>query len=274
MQHLVLGKGLLGQKIRVLLLRSGREVRGGPELGGEETGGFRQRIVHRHRQVTTRARVTGGRGVHVFHSRHGKQFLGDQGSDNAGTPRSGDETAAHGPTLARYFARHGVRKTRIQTPVTTTDRYKIHLCINNATTDGSCDFLGSLETKTQMTVAISYGNVALETSTLTSRGLLLHRHDLHNFVLQSGTKKEIYDLVLLDRQREQEDLLHTADLSFLYQATKLSDRYPLFFITLITTTPPTATTSATSIAITTSTTTATAKSTSSFTTFFSCVSHC
>jgi hypothetical protein len=105
-----------------------------------------------------------------------------------------------------------------------------------------------------MTISVTNSNISLETSALTGRGLLLHRHDLHDFVPQSvHTNEVIHNLELLDREREQENFFDRLDLSILYETAKLGNRDPLLLLALITTT---ATPAATTATVTTSSSTA------------------
>lgn len=53
----------------------------------------------------------------------------------------------------------------------------------------------------------------LEAGALSGAGLLLHRHDLHDLVLESRSEEELDYLVLLDGHGEQVDLLHALDLA-------------------------------------------------------------
>jgi len=74
-------------------------------------------------------------------------------------------------------------------------------------TDSSGNLLGALDTQADVSIVISDGNKRLEPGPLASTGLLLHRHDLQNLVLEGCSQKEINDLRFLDRQREEIDLL-------------------------------------------------------------------
>lgn len=81
-------------------------------------------------------------------------------------------------------------------------------------TDGSSYFLRALNTQTDLSIIISSGSKCLEPSLLTSRGLLLHRHNLQNFILE-GCPQENNDLRFLDVQGEEIDLLQRVSLHVL-----------------------------------------------------------
>ena len=69
-----------------------------------------------------------------------------------------------------------------------------------------------------MAGTVADGDVALETSALSGRCLLLDRHDFHHLVLKGGANKVINNLVLLDGEGEKKDLLDRLDLAFLDKA--------------------------------------------------------
>lgn len=118
-----------------------------------------------------------------------------------------------------------MRITKSRTPIPATDGDDRKLSKDDGTTDSSGDFLGALDTKTDMSIVISNDDEGLEASALTGTGLLLHRHDLHNLILQFG-KKVVNNLILLDGKREQIDLLNGLDLVILDEATQLGNRNP------------------------------------------------
>lgn len=257
---------LLSEEIGVLLLRSRSQVVRSPQVGGQETGGLGKGVVHGHGQVTSGTGVTSGGGVNILDTSHGQQLLGDEGSDNAGTTRSRDKSASDGSALSGDLARHGVRSTRVEAPVSTADRDKVHLGVDDTTTDGSGNLLGSFDTKSNVAISVTDSDVALEASALTSGGLLLHRHDLHDLVSQGRAQEVVNDLVLLDREGEKEDLLNRLDLALLHQATELGDWDPLAltFVASSSTTSASSTASATALTVaSTSSSTSSSKTSSS-----------
>jgi len=72
--------------------------------------------------------------------------------------------------------------TGVKTPVTTTNWNKVHLGVDDTSTDSGGNFTSALDTQTNVAISITDSDVALEASALTSGGLLLDRHDLHDFV--------------------------------------------------------------------------------------------
>ncbi len=77
-----------------------------------------------------------------------------------------------------------------------------------------------------MTVRVTNSNEGLETCTLTGTSLLLDRHDLHDFILE--VREEVIDnLKLLDREREEVNLLQRPDLSIFHKSSELSYGNPI-----------------------------------------------
>lgn len=106
-------------------------------------------------------------------------------------------------------------------PVATTDGADGELGVDNGTTDGTGDLLGTLGTETKVTVFITDGDDATKARALTSTGLLLNGHDLHDLVdelarfvtLAGSTAEEVIDnLVLLDWDGVQKDLFERLNL--------------------------------------------------------------
>lgn len=139
----------------------------------------------------------------------------------------------------------------VGSPVSTADRDQVHFGVDNASSDGGGDLLGSLHAKTDVACPVTDSDVALEAGALTSGCLLLHGHDLHHLVLEGGADEVIDYLVLLDWEGEKEDLLNGLDLALFDEATKLGDRDPLVLVVLLS-----ASTSASSSAVASSAITA------------------
>jgi len=115
--------------------------------------------------------------------------------------------------------------------------------MNDGTTDSSSNFLSALQSETNVSITITNSNVGLETSSLTGSGLLLNRHDLHDFITKRSSQKMVNNLEFLDWKRVQEDFFNGLNFAILYQTTKLGDWSPFILITFFTSS--TATTTAT-----------------------------
>lgn len=183
-----------------------------------------------------------------------KHALRSRGSDDTSSTGSGDETDKDGSNLAVDLARNGVGLSELVAPVTTTNGDDRELGQDDGTTDGSGNFLGALDTETDVTLEITDGDESLEAGALSGASLLLDGHDLHDFIyrvqgcnvsiqiravkqcarpchagleltLQLG-EEDVNDLVLLNGEGEEVDLLNRLDLAVLDQTTELGDWDP------------------------------------------------
>ena len=84
-----------------------------------------------------------------------------------------------GTALAALLGWQRVRLTKVGTPVSSSDWNDAELCDDDGGTDGSCDFLGGLDSETNVTLGVSDNDNGLEACSLTGTGLLLHRLDLY-----------------------------------------------------------------------------------------------
>lgn len=71
-----------------------------------------------------------------------------------------------------------MRLTKVGAPVSATDREDSELGDGNSSADGSSNFLGGLDSETDVALTITDENDGLETGTLTGTGLLLDGLDL------------------------------------------------------------------------------------------------
>jgi hypothetical protein len=230
----------------VLLLGGVLKHSGGPHLGGKEGVGLGQSLVDGNGKISSGAGVSSGGRVHVLDTSHVQQLLGDKGSHDTRSTGSGDEAHTDGTALAGDLAGHSVGSALVVSPVSSAHRDAVHLGVDDGTANSSGDLLGSLKSKTEVSVSVADGNVGLKSGALTSGGLLLHGHDLHNLVAESRAEEVIDDLVLLDGEREKEDLLNGLDSAILDKAAELGHWDPLFLLlahcsTTTTTTTTTAT---------------------------------
>jgi hypothetical protein len=73
-----------------------------------------------------------------------------------------------------------VRKTEVGAPVTATDGDNAELGDDDGSADGSGDFLGGLDTETDVALRVTNEDDGLETGALTGTGLLLDGLDLYS----------------------------------------------------------------------------------------------
>ena len=92
---------------------------------------------------------------------------------------SGDAYSdSNGTTLATLLDGNGVGLSEVGTPVSTSNRHNRELRNDDGGTDGGGDFLGGLDPKTNVALAVTNDDDGLEAGALTSAGLLLHWLDL------------------------------------------------------------------------------------------------
>merc|ERR1719192_2085082 len=156
--------------------------------------------------------------------------------------------------------------TELVTPITSTDGHKTKLGINKGTLDSNLDFLGDLDSKTDVASHITDSNNSLEAGSLTGSGLLLNGDDLHDIVLELvvGLLDESVDnLGFLDGDGVGVDFLEGSDFASVDQSSELGLGEPFILGGTITatwsiTTATAAAASAESSSATTFTVTATA----------------
>ena len=87
-------------------------------------------------------------------------------------------TNGDGTALATLLAGKRVRSTKVVTPVSATDGDNAELGNDDGGTDGGSDFLGGLDTETDVALGVTNDDDGLEAGTLTGTGLLLNGLDL------------------------------------------------------------------------------------------------
>jgi hypothetical protein len=83
-----------------------------------------------------------------------------------------------GTAFAALLRGQGVGKTQVGTPVTSSDGQNAQLGDDDGGADGCCDFLGGLDTESDVSLRVTNDHDGLESGTLTSTGLLLNGFDL------------------------------------------------------------------------------------------------
>mmetsp|Transcript_27592 Transcript_27592/g.50287 ORF Transcript_27592/g.50287 Transcript_27592/m.50287 type:complete len:291 (-) Transcript_27592:72-944(-) len=255
---------LLGEEISVLLERSCRKGILFPEIRLQVSVGVTEGVEQRLDEVTHGTGVTTGRGVAILNTGHAQKTLAGGGGHKSGTAGGRNETNTDRTALARHLSGDSVGLATLTSPESTTDGGHVELGGEDGTADGSSDLRRALNTKANVSGAISDSNESLETSTLTSGTLLLHRHDLHDFVLKFVLQEVVDNLGLLNRDGEEEDLLDGADLALLYETSKFGDGSPHVLITVSASSATAASSAASAVSASTSTSAFTASKTSSF----------
>lgn len=186
----------LTQNITELLQRAPDELGLLPEVGGEETVGVDDGDEGGLEGVLEGLGGTGRGGVGVLDTGKLEETLDSGGGNEASTAGSGDEldtdqrfaprnnrkrdtyTDGDGTTLARLLDGQRVRLTEVGTPVTSPDGQDGELGNGDSGADGGSDFLGGLDTETDVALGVTDDDNGLEAGTLTGTGLLLDRLNL------------------------------------------------------------------------------------------------
>lgn len=109
--------------------------------------------------------------------------------------------------------------TELVSPETSSDWNKMELGVDKGTLDGNLDFLGDLDSETDVTVLISDNDDSLEAGSLSGHSLLLNGDDLHDFVGDLnvlGGEDGLNNLGFLDGDGVSVDLLEGLNLSGLH----------------------------------------------------------
>ena len=189
----------LAQDITELLQRAPHELGLLPEVGGEEAVGVDDGNEGGLEGVLEGLGGAGRGGVGVLDISKVEQTLDVGGGNKASTTGSGNEleimlagqttndylpengntyTNGDGTTLAALLDGERVGVTKVGTPVTSPDGQDSELGDGDGGTDGGRDFLGGLDTQTDVALGVTDEDDGLETGTLTGTGLLLDGLDL------------------------------------------------------------------------------------------------
>ena len=190
----------LAKDVAVLLERRGGELVILPQVGCEETVGVCDGDESSLQGVLEGLGGTGRGSVNVGDTSQLQETLDGRRSDETGTTGSGNETDSDGTALSALLGGQRVRLTEVGTPVTSSDGNDGELGDDDGGADGGRDFLGGLDTETNVALRVTDDDDGLEAGTLTGTGLLLDGLDLHDLILELG-QEEVNDLVLLDGER-------------------------------------------------------------------------
>ena len=258
---------LLGQKVGVLLEGGGSELVLLPEIRLEVPVRVPERVEERLDEVPHRAGVPAGGGVAVVDARHAQQALAGGGRDESGAAGRRDEADADRAALAGDLGRDGVGEAALAPPVSAADGGDVELRREDGAADGGGDLRRALVPQADVAVGVPHGHEGLEPRALPGGALLLHRHDLHDLVLELVLEEVIDDLGLLHGDGEEEYLLDGPDLPLLHETSELGDGDPdVLVASSLASAASAASASAAAIAVSTATASAAASSseTSSF----------
>jgi len=216
------GDWLLGELLKFLgeLGEWRLEVLGlAPKIWGKVLVGLGKSLVGGLDEVLSSSGMSSGLGVAIINTGELKEFLGNWGTDDTGSSWGWNKLDSDGGALSGNLSWDGMDGTELVSPETSSDWNKLELGGDEGTLDGNLDFLGDLDSKTDVTVLISDNDDSLEAGSLTGHSLLLNRDDLHDFVGDLdvlGGEDGLNNLSFLDGDGVSVDLLEGLDLSSLH----------------------------------------------------------
>jgi hypothetical protein len=183
--------------------------------------------------------LTSATGVDIIDTGKVQDFLGNHGGNTSSSSWSWDHSNGTRTALSLNLDWDGMDSTDSGTPVTSSDWDEVELGINEGTLDGNLDFLGALDTNTNMTLSVTDSDNSLESSSLTSLGLLLHGQDAHDFIGKLGfvvSEESINDWGFLDWDGVSVNFFQGFDVSVFDESSKLGKWSPFFLWSSSTTT--------------------------------------
>lgn len=182
--------------------------------------GVGESSIHGLNEVFASSGMTSGGGIAIIDTSEQQEFLGNGSTDNTSTSGGRDKLGSNGTALTSDLSWDGMDITDLVTPETSSDGDERKLGADEGTLDSNLDFLGNLDSKTNVTVVITDGNNSLKAGSLTGSGLLLNRDNLHDLIreldlftaLTSLLNKEVNDFGLLDGDGVGIDFLKGVDV--------------------------------------------------------------
>ena len=202
-----------------------------PEIWGKESVSLLEAHEDGSGEVFSGSGLTSTGGVHIIDTSEGKDLLGNKSGNFTGTSWGWDHSDDARAALSLNLDWDGMWHTDSGTPVSSSDWDELHLGVNEGTLDGDLDFLGDLDTDTNVTLSITGGDDSLESGSLTGLGLLLDGKDAHDLVGESSLlvgNESVDDWGFLDWDGVGIDFLELGDGAHLYESSELGEWVPFF----------------------------------------------
>ena len=204
-----------------------------PEIWGKESVGLLEAFENSSAEVLSSSGLSSTSGVDIIDTGELQDLLGN-GSGNATSSSWGwDHSDVTGTALSLNLDWDSMDSTDSGTPISSSDWDKVDLGIKKGTLDGNLDLLGALDTDTNVTLSVTDGDNSLESSSLSSLGLLLDGEDAHDLVreLSLGVGEEsVGNWGFLDWDGVGVNLLEGLDLSVLDESSELGEWGPFFLL--------------------------------------------
>lgn len=222
-----------------------------PEIWGKESVGLLEALEHGSAEVLSSSGLTSTSGIDIIDTGELQDLLGNGSGNATSSSWSWDHSNVTGTALSLNLDWDGMDSTDSGTPISSSDWDKVDLGIEKGTLDGNLDLLGALDTDTNVTLSVTDGDNSLESSSLSSLGLLLDGEDAHDLVRELGLgvgEESVGNWGFLDWDGVGVNLLEGLDLSVLDESSELGEWGPFFLLSSSSTWASSSATSAASTA--------------------------
>jgi len=202
-----------------------------PEIWGQESVGLLQALEQSSAEILSGSGLTSTCGVNIIDTSELKNLLGNLSGNATGTSWSWDESNRARTALSLDLGWDGMDTTDSRTPISSSDWDKMDLSIKECTLNGNLDFLSDLDTDTNVTLSITSSNNGLESSSLTSLGLLLdgeNAHDLIREFVMNVSHESIDDWCLLDWDGVGVNFFERLDVTVFDESSEFGKWSPFF----------------------------------------------
>jgi len=240
-----------------------------PEIWGKESVGLLQALEESSAEILSGSGLTGTCGVDIIDTSELKNLFGNLSGNATSTSWSWHESDRARTALSLNLSWDSMDTTDSGTPISSSDWDKVDLSIEKSALNGDLDFLSDLDTNTDVTLSVTSGDDSLESSSLSSLGLLLdgkNAHDLIGKLVFDVRDKSVNDWCLLDWDGVSVNFFEGKDVTSLNESSELGKWSPVFLestSTSASSSEATSSSSATSVAASSS-----ASSEASITTFW------
>jgi hypothetical protein len=197
-----------------------------PELGRVELEGSLDGSESGFNEVSSSSSLSFSLGVNIVDTGELEELFGHGGSNQSGSSRSGNESNLYGSTLSGNFAGNGVGGTDFVSPISLLDGDDVELGHSDGSLDGALNFLVAFPSQSNVVSLITNNGESFESSSLTSLSLFLDGLDLHDLFLKVSSEESINNFLLLDGDRESEDVDDIVNKFSLNESAELGDWVP------------------------------------------------
>lgn len=198
------------------------EFGGGPEIWGQEGVGLGNSLEGGSSEVLHSSGLTSRASVAILDTSELQKSLGDWSTNDTSSSWGWDESYSDRSALALYLEWDSMDITNLVTPISSSDWNERKLSSDEGTLDGNLNFLGDLDSESDVTVLVSKSNNSLESGSLTGLSLLLDGQDLHDLLgklLSLDSQESVNNLGFLDWDRVGVDFFEDLDVSVLDQSS-------------------------------------------------------